>query len=363
MLRTPITNHDVNRSRGRGRFSKYYRGQRQTDDLSTSSHFKHGLLILIVVGFLLGFLVGRCESTPANVTMVVGKLGELVGVAPEPSMDQLLGQLTKARVRLEARFLPEYGEYYGRLFDPIQLENIFSSSKASKDRLKRRLMIKVLTKLLRPSQHVKFVWATAGDSVAAGHGNMFNQSYTAMLDDTVSDAFAALGLEFVARNYGMSMYTSAPELALCMEAVYGNDVDLLVWDFGLADLGREQRSLLWGQRAMVHPNKPILLFVDSRASERYEIISKFEKEGMASILYDKLAVDVLRARVPPNTDAAPPALKYLICDGAVEGSLPCDDALRNFMCEQRETAQLCLANKYHTLPGCDNSQKTIHPGW
>jgi hypothetical protein len=363
MLMTPMPNHEVQRSRSRGRFSKYHRGQRQTDDQTTSSHFKHGLLVLIVVGFLIGFLVGRCESTPANVSMVVGKLGELAGVTSEPSLDQLLGQLTKARFRLEARFLSEYGEYYGRLFDPIQLENIFSTSKASKDRLKRRLMIKVLTKMLRPSQNVKFVWSTGGDSVAAGHGNMFNQSYTAMLEDTVSDAFAALGLEFVARNYGMSMYTSAPELALCMEAVYGNDVDVLVWDFGLADLGHDHRALLWGQRAMIHPNKPILVFVDSRASERSEIISKFEKEGMASILYDKVAVDVLRARLPLNTDTAPPALQYLICDGAVEGSLPCDDPLRNFMCEQRETAQQCLSHKYNTLPGCDNSQKTIHPGW
>jgi hypothetical protein len=122
--------------------------------------------------------------------------------------------LTKARFSLEARFLSEYGECYGRLFDPIQLENTFS----------RRLMIKVSTKMLRPSQNVKFVWATGGDSVAAGHGNMFNQSYTAMMDGTVSDAFAALGLEFVARNFGMSMHTSAPELVCawkrCMEMMW-----------------------------------------------------------------------------------------------------------------------------------------------
>jgi len=356
---------DVNLSLGRGRFSKYSRGLRQPfRDYSTSSQRKHGLPALIFVAFLIGFFVGKRESTPADVSAVVGKLGELVGFAQEPSIDQLLGQLTKARMNLEERFTIEYGEYYGRLFDPIQLDNIFSSSKISKDRLKRQLMIKILNKLLFPSKEVKFTWATAGDSIAAGHGNMFNQSYTAMLEDTVADAFAALGIQFVARNYGMAMYSSAPELALCMEAVYGNDLDVLVWDFGLADVGHDHRALLWGQRAMLHPTRPILFFVDSLSSVRHEIITKFEKEGMSSILYDKVAVDVLRAtRIPLNTDTAPPALQYLMCNGAVEGSLPCDDALRFFMCEQLETAQQCWSNKYHTLPGCDNSQKSIHPGW
>ena len=368
-----IQGHNDNPTRNRGRFSKYSRGVRKLSHsdppssssslLLSSSQRKHCLLVWIVLAFLVGFLVGKRESTPAHVSAVVGKLGEWVGVEPEPSIDQLLGQLTQARMTLERRFTTEYGEYYGRLFDIIHLENMFSSSTISKDRLKRRLMIKILKKLIQPSTNIKFIWATAGDSIAAGHGNMYNQSYTAMLDDTVSEAFHSLGIEFVARNYGMSMYSSAPELALCMEAVYGTDIDVLVWDFGLVDSGHDYRALLWGQRAMIHPNKPVLFFIDSPLSERHNTILKFEKEGMASILYDTMAVDVLRARLPLQTDIAPPAIQYLICNGAVEGSLPCNDALRFFMCEQRETALQCLTNKYKTLPGCDNSQKSIHPGW
>ena len=112
-----IQGHNDNPTRNRGRFSKYSRGVRQFSHsdpssssslssllLLSSSQRKHCLLVWIVLAFLVGFLVGKRESTPAHVSAVVGKLGEWVGVEPEPSIDQLLGQLTQARMTLERRF-------------------------------------------------------------------------------------------------------------------------------------------------------------------------------------------------------------------------------------------------------------------
>ena len=49
----------------------------------------------------------------------------------------------------------------------------------------------------------KYVWATGGHSAAAGHGNLFNESYTAFLTRAVEDVFGSIGIEFVGRNYAM----------------------------------------------------------------------------------------------------------------------------------------------------------------
>jgi hypothetical protein len=49
----------------------------------------------------------------------------------------------------------------------------------------------------------KYIWATGGHSAAAGHGNLFNESYTAFLTRAVEDVFGSIGIEFVGRNYAM----------------------------------------------------------------------------------------------------------------------------------------------------------------
>lgn len=332
----------------------------------TQGQPRYLLLVTILLAFLGGFLLGRRESTPTTMSTMLERIAAVIGRDPELSVDQLLGELTKTRLQLEDSFREEYGDLYGRLYDPIQIKNhVFLASPVSRDRLKRRIMTKILEKLVDPTAEVNFVWATAGDSSAAGHGNMFNQSYTAVLEQTVKPAFKALGINFVGRNYAMSWYQSAPELALCLEAVYGTDVDALNWDFSMqdGDAGHAYKIELWAERATQHPNLPILFFVDNRASPRIGMLQqKLESNGVGFVFMDKMAVDVMRSRVPLG--AEPPATRNWVCqDGAVEGNLPCDDPIRFHVCDQRETSQQCLASKYKTEPGCDNGQKSFHPGW
>ena len=68
-----------------------------------------------------------------------------------------------------------------------------------------------------------FVWATAGHSAAAGHGNLHNESYTAFLESVAKPVFNAIGIDFQGRNYAMGGTKSAPLIALCNEAIYGTD--------------------------------------------------------------------------------------------------------------------------------------------
>jgi hypothetical protein len=69
-----------------------------------------------------------------------------------------------------------------------------------------------------------FVWASGGHSAAAGHGNFFNESYTAVLGRNARHLFAAVGLRFEARNMAMGGTPSGHEIASCTKEVFGADV-------------------------------------------------------------------------------------------------------------------------------------------
>jgi hypothetical protein len=53
------------------------------------------------------------------------------------------------------------------------------------------------------STYAQFVWATGGHSASAGHGNLFNESYTAFLERAIMDVFGSIGIDFIGRNYAM----------------------------------------------------------------------------------------------------------------------------------------------------------------
>ena len=49
----------------------------------------------------------------------------------------------------------------------------------------------------------KYVWATGGHSASAGHGNLYNESYTAYLERDAQPIFESIGIDFEGRNYAM----------------------------------------------------------------------------------------------------------------------------------------------------------------
>jgi hypothetical protein len=111
------------------------------------------------------------------------------------------------------------------------------------DRMKRKVTIKLLQVLHASTsasdnnstedRRIPFVWATCGHSAAAGHGNFFNQSYTAFLDRAIAPIMNSVGIRFVGRNYAVGAYSSGPEVALCEISRFGNDIDVLTWDYGM----------------------------------------------------------------------------------------------------------------------------------
>jgi hypothetical protein len=167
-----------------------------------------------------------------------------------------LRELVKdSRREMEDRLRVDYGEdYYETIFyepgtNSSRGRNAFFTSSRSWEELKQRLQIKILTMQQRilqeggnrnnpicninpttttdPYYFTRWVYAAAGHSSAAGHGNFERDSYSAVLSRAIQPVFGSIGIDFEARNYGMTSMPSAPELALCIDSVYGIDVDLL----------------------------------------------------------------------------------------------------------------------------------------
>lgn len=185
-----------------------------------------------------------------------GRTGPLLG--HDVSIAAMQANLAEARRLLLAEMERDYG--------PGSMETIFAidgdfigrialqpaaGDESSLFRLRRKLMMKLLRVQLAAEDQrrglrnrqlhddasslplIPFVWATGGHSASAGHGNLFNESYTAVLERVLQPVFASTGLDFVGRNYAMGGMASAPALALCVDAVYGMDIDVLSWDFGM----------------------------------------------------------------------------------------------------------------------------------
>ena len=56
-----------------------------------------------------------------------------------------------------------------------------------------------------------------------------------VMADRAKDLFHSVGLDLVARPFGISGATSAPEIAGCAKEIFGTDVDLITWDFAMTD--------------------------------------------------------------------------------------------------------------------------------
>ena len=176
-------------------------------------------------------------------------------------IDEMHGKFQVAKQKYHNRLKADYGnDAYGTLFfredgtsrGRTMIRSINATTNVDWERLKRKVSAKIVASAVGRQRRrrlaaatasralpedvsplVPFVWATGGHSAAAGHGNFYNQSYTAYMERAVKGAFEAVGVDFVARNYAMGGHASGPELAFCVKEIYGADFDVLTWDFGM----------------------------------------------------------------------------------------------------------------------------------
>ena len=175
--------------------------------------------------------------------------------------------------------------------------------------LRRKMMIKILT----AQDTTKYVWATGGHSAAAGHGNLFHETYTKVMEATCSEVFQAAGLRLEARNYGMSATSSAAEMSMCFREVYGDDVDIFSWDFAMLEArdylaGRLLHYVTRGLLSNQHGVVPAFVGLQEVSSARKKMLEELhtafrgdddeENNGLALFLRDEDYWKMMKNAIP-----------------------------------------------------------------
>eukprot|EP00978_Attheya_sp_CCMP212_P031483 scaffold119162_cov55-Attheya_sp.AAC.1 len=137
----------------------------------------------------------------------------------------------------------------------------------------------------------KFVMAFTGSSAAQGRGNYVNDSYPMLLKQILGDLMPLLGIEFEVRAHAMNDISSFP-MGWCLDSMIGEEIDVLVWDFGQTEEGNDkgQGFEAYIRRAMTMDRKPMIILRDSQPSQpRHTLLQKYVDMGA---LVDPVAVSV-----------------------------------------------------------------------
>jgi hypothetical protein len=295
--------------------------------------------------------------------IVLDKEVNIVGKIP---VEELRTLALEGKKEFDNVIRKEYGQYAEQMLrsesvltyfktpsDAISsTKNVSPQMDRSRERLKRRMKIKIIeSQLISSDTTTNFTWVIGGHSAAAGHGNLLRQAYANIIEQSLRGVFGSLGIQFYAKNYAMGGTKSAPEVALCMESVFGRDLDIISWDYGMTDGRAPALYHLWAQRAGIHPTRPILFSYGQRYAD--QIHKEIEDAGGAGFEMNFLHVKTIF----PNSDDGsvnvtqlPPAVKNYLCNnGHVESGEPCGDAFVKF-------------DTNHTCPKI-GYQVAWHNGW
>uniref|UniRef100_A0A7S4EK37 Uncharacterized protein n=1 Tax=Pseudo-nitzschia australis TaxID=44445 RepID=A0A7S4EK37_9STRA len=290
----------------------------------------------------------------------------------------------------------ELKEYKRKLDNPNYWNN--------KENLQRKMMIRILLARKNKNknknndkdnnnnknEYNKYVWATGGHSAAAGHGNLFLESYTKVMETTASSVFSSVGLHLEARNYAMGATASAAEMSMCFKEIYGDDVDIFSWDFGMLEarfylsgrlLHYATRGLLSNQREGPYRTVPAFVGLqevdESRKNMMVELHDSFrgndnnndnnddpslaDNNGLAFFLTDKFYWKQITEAVPDSAglemaeiDALPEYIRHFKCDNTLEKGEPfcLEKKYNETVCKEREgLASWHPGWKYHALLG------------
>jgi hypothetical protein len=270
---------------------------------------------------------------------------------------------------------PSNGSARGQtVFEPANLDD----PKTAWDGFGRKIAMKLVQSAMLRSHHnpstpsspsvpPTLVWATAGHSAAAGHGNLYNQSYTAVMEQRLQSFFHLLGVQFVGRNYAVGGASSGPEIALCLGPLLGhNDVDVVSWDYGMTDGSFLERLELFMVRAAHLPSRPVAVAFPREQQmdgeddahhrqRRRHVLANLAQYGLPAFVQDEAEFqNLLKTQVPDTfgktqaeIDRMTRFTRSFVCQGQVEEGDPyCDD--------EKFDMTVCPDRRFRT---------SWHPGW
>jgi hypothetical protein len=228
----------------------------------------------------------------------------------------------------------------------------------SENRFRRKISIKIIKAFFtEPNEDgsgaVPFVWVTGGHSAAAGHGNFYDESYGAYIGQFMQPVMQTIGIAFEARPYAMGATSSGAELGICGKEIYGTDMDVITWDFGMTDGNNIERGLLYFYRAVEYSNNVACLLFNGGNSP-YPTHKVLDSAGATAL---QSADKMLWAAL----DAVPDS--FGLSDEEIE-KMPW--FVQSFRCEKdiEHGDPYCEKMKYNDTMCASRRHKTSwHPGW
>ncbi|KAL7571142.1 hypothetical protein ACA910_014746 [Epithemia clementina (nom. ined.)] len=284
---------------------------------------------------------------------------QLQGLSSSFAASQLMQNFNVARAKFMDQLRQDYGpENIQPLFQTTYpngtvesvTRTLFQGSPLSWDRMKRKVAMKILQAQI-DEQPQTFIWATGGHSASAGHGNLFNESYTAIMELKSKPILEAVGVNFVARRYAMGGTSCGMEINSCIKEVFGVDIDFLSWDYGMTTGRASGKTELYFHRAALLPKRPALLSILGGGSQVWSL----EEWGPAVFA---MSADSVIEKIPDTAgksqeeiDQMPEYIRSFRCGKGVEKGNP-----------------TCDKEKYTILPDNDpcnkrKGQVSWHPGW
>lgn len=165
-------------------------------------------------------------------------------------------------------------------------------------------------------------------------------------------------MDLVGRNYAMGGTSSGMEISSCMEEIFGMDIDILSWDYGMTDGRGYDRMEHYFYRAGYHPNRPGLMTGDVNNDRfRINIMKAMDAMGLPSFYretnFQKAQLNKLpdtEGLTPEQVDAMPTHVRAFRCGNQFE-----------------KGDNLCSSYKF-TITDDENCEKrkyrvSWHPGW
>jgi hypothetical protein len=153
--------------------------------------------------------------------------------------------------------------------------------------------------------------------------------------------------------------SSAGGVSMCWKQIFGDDVDLFSWDYGMTDGNFPQRMLHYGYRgglsSAAHFPALIGVQVGGRSRRgREEALQKLESLGMSTFYGSDDLYRIMREGIPDTSGmsndelaALPEYVRNFKCGGAIENGDP-------FCAKEKWTKYICTRR---------GKQTSWHPGW
>ncbi|KAL7571141.1 hypothetical protein ACA910_014745 [Epithemia clementina (nom. ined.)] len=283
---------------------------------------------------------------------------QLQGLSSTFATSQLMQNFNVARAKFMEQLRQDYGpENVPLLFQTTYpngtiksvVRTLFRGSPLSWDRMKRKVAMKILQAQI-DEQPQPFIWATGGHSASAGHGNLFNESYTAIMELKNKPILEAIGVNFVARRYSMGATSCGMEINTCIKEVFGVDIDFLSWDYGMTTGRAAGKTELYFHRAALLPKRPALLEILGGSQ-----VLSLEEWGPAAFA---MSANSVIEKIPDTAEKSQEEIDQM------------PEYIRSFRCGKgvEKGDPTCDKEKYTILPNNDpcnkrKGQVSWHPGW